>query len=299
MHGFSIHGVLYTTGKKEKNQTMNEKNIQQSANEFVTAFVNTLGKGTIQDVVKKNFDDALDIESIMIHNPNEELSSDVAAYLKELAEIVKNTSMDTRHDLGLAFPPSHFSSTDNPLMLFYKSFYDTVAYYTALIQATPEVRDALIDAMADKGYTKDTIDGLLKREWDIQAYLMNFPQIAETCKALPDYSDYNQSKTNNYSLQNAKRKIEHMIDGQLVEKGPMEQTSYQDTTDIATEVIDKVFLEECLALLSPEDRGLLTRHYINGETLTSLAKDYGYVNASGVRKRIERIKKQITEKFPA
>ena len=28
-------------------------------------------------------------------------------------------------------------------------------------------------------------------------------------------------------------------------------------------------------------------------------KDYGYVNASGVRKRIERIKKQITEKFSA
>lgn len=278
---------------------MNEKDIQQSANEFVTALVNTLGKGTIQDVVKKNFNDALDIESIMIHNPNEEMSSDVSAYLKELAEIVKSTSMETRHDLGLAFPPSHFSSVDNPLMLFYKSFYDTVAYYTALIQATPQVRDALIDAMAKKGYTTDTIDGLLKREWEIQAYLMNFPQIAENCKVLPDYSDYNQKKPNNYSLQNAKRKIEHMIDGQLVEKVPIEQTSYQDTTDIAAEVIGKVFLEECLALLSPEDRGLLTRHYINGETLTSLAKDYGYANASGVRKRIERIKKQITEKFSA
>ena len=227
------------------------------------------------------------------------MPSDVSAYLKELAEIVKNTSMDTRHDLELAFPPSHFSSVDNPLMLFYKSFYDTVAYYTALIQATPEVRDALIDAMADKGYTKDTIDGLLKREWDIQAYLMNFPQIAETCKALPDYSDYNQSKPNNYSLQNAKRKIEHLSGGQLVEKVPIEQTLYQDTTDITTEVIDKVFLEGCLALLSPEDRELLIRYYGNQETLTSLAKDYGYVNASGVRKRIERIKKQITEKFSA
>lgn len=278
---------------------MNEKNIQQSANEFVTALVNTLGKGRIQDVVKKNFDDALDIESIMIHNPNEEMSSDVSAYLKELAEIVKSTSMDTRHDLGLAFPPSHFSSVDNPLMLFYKSFYETVAYYTALIQATPEVRNALIDAMADKGYTEDTIDGLLKREWDIQAYLMNFPQIEEACKALPDYSDYNQEKPNNYSLQNAKRKIEHMSGGQIVEKVPIEQAPLQDTVDIATEVIEKVFLEECLALLSPKDRGLLTRHYVNGETLTSLAKDYGYTNASGVRKRIERIKKQITEKFPA
>ena len=278
---------------------MNEKNIQQSANEFVTALINTLGKGTIQDVVKKNFDDALDIESIMIHNPSEKMSSDISAYLKELAEIVKNTSMDTRHDLGLAFPPSHFSSVDNPLMLFYKSFYDIVAYYTALIQATPELRDALIDAMADKGYTKDTIDGLLKREWEIQAYLMNFPQIAEACKALPDYSDYNQNKPNNYSLQNAKRKIEHLSGGQLVENVSIEKAPLQDTTDIAAEVIDKVFLEGCLALLSPEDRELLIRYYGNQETLTSLAKDYGYVNASGVRKRIERIKKQITEKFSA
>ena len=92
--------------RKEGEESDDErKNIQQSANEFVTALVNTLGKGTIQDVVKKNFDDVLDIESIMIHDPNEEMSSDVSAYLKELAEIVKSTSMDTRHDLGLAFSP--------------------------------------------------------------------------------------------------------------------------------------------------------------------------------------------------
>ena len=195
---------------------MNEKNIQQSANEFVTALVNTLGKGTIQDVVKKNFDDALDIESIMIHDPNEEMSSDVSAYLKELAEIVKNTSMDTRHDLGLAFPPSHFSNTENPLMLLYNSYYDLIANYTLLIESAPETKNALIKAMEAHGYTKENIDDLLKREWDIHAHLMSLPQIAEAYKEVPDYSDYNQKKPNNYSLQNAKRKIENMIDGQLV-----------------------------------------------------------------------------------
>ena len=71
-----------------------------------------------------------------------------------------------------------------------------------------------------------------------------------------------------------------------------------DVIDVTAEVIDKVYLEQCLALLSPEDRELLIRH-ANGETLTALAKDYGYANASGVRKRIERIKKHITEKFSA
>jgi hypothetical protein len=218
--------------------------------------------------------------------------------------------MDTRHDLSLAFPPSHFSGEDNPLMLFYKAFYDTVTYYTTLIQGTPEVRDALIKAMADKGYNEDNIDELLKREWDINAYLMNLPQIAEIFKELPDYSDYNHGKPNNYSLQNAKRKIEHISGGKLVEKVSIERggpkdasgqyTPYplDDATDVTSEVIDKVYLEQCLALLSPEDRELLVRH-ANGESYTALAKDYGYANASGVRKRIERIKKQITENFSA
>lgn len=35
--------------------------------------------------------------------------------------------------------------------------------------------------------------------------MLNLPQIAEVFKELPDYSDYNCSKTNNYSLQTAKR----------------------------------------------------------------------------------------------
>ena len=101
-----------------------------------------------------------------------------------------------------------------------------------------------------------------------------------------------------------------MSGGQLVEKVSIERggpkdasgqyTPYplDDATDVTSEVIDKVYLEQCLTLLSPEDRELLVRH-ANGETYTALAKDYGYANASGVRKRIERIKKQITEKFTA
>lgn len=287
-----------------------ERTIQQSADEFVTALVNTIGSGTVQEVVEKNKNDALDISNIAVSIPLKEMSPEVLKYLKDLVQTVKGTSMDTRHDLSLAFPPSHFSGEDNPLMLFYKAFYDTVTYYTTLIQGTPEVRDALIKAMADKGYTEDNIDELLKREWDINAYLMNLPQIAEIFKELPDYSDYNHGKPNNYSLQNAKRKIEHMSGGQLIEKVSIERggpkdasgqyTPYplDDATDVTAEVIDKVYLEQCLALLSPEDRELLVRH-ANGETYTALAKDYGYANASGVRKRIERIKKQITEKFTA
>ena len=287
-----------------------ERTIQQNANEFVTALIGTLGQGTVQDVVEKNRADALDISNIALNLPFKEMSPEVAAYFKDLLQTIQNTSMDTRHDLSLAFPPSHFSSTDNPLMLFYKALYHTVAYYTAMIDSEPEVCAALIQAMADKGYTSDNIDEFLKREWDIGAHLMNLPQIAEICKELPDYADFNHSKPDNYSFQNARRKIEHTTDGKLVEKVSLERGGQKDadgqyapyplgdTTDVASDVIDQVSMEQCLAQLSPKDRELLIRH-ANGETLTSLAKAYGYANASGVRKRIERIKKEITEKFSA
>ena len=177
-----------------------------------------------------------------------------------------------------------------------------------MIDNKPEIREALIKAMADRGYTAENIDEFLKREWDISAYLMNLPQIAEICKELPDYADFNHSKPDNYSLQNARRKIEHTTDGKLVEKVSLERGGPQDaggqytlyplndTTDVAADVIDRISMEQCLAQLSPEDRDLMAR-YANGESLTALAKEYDYAHASGVRKRIERIKKEIKEKI--
>ena len=288
---------------------MSEKStIQQNATEIVTALINTLANGTAQEVVERNRDDALDVSDVAINLPLKGMPPDAVAYFKDLMQAVQNTSMDTRHDLSLAFPPSHFSSTDNPLLLFYKALYHTVAYYTAMIDSEPEVRAALINAMADKGYTSDNIDEFLKREWDIGAHLMNLPQIAEICKELPNYADYNHGKPNNYSLQNAKRKIEHTTDGKLVEKVSLERggpqdaggqyTSYPlvDTTDVTADVIDRVAMDQRLAQLSLEDRDLMVR-YANGETLTTLAKEYGYANASGVKKRIERIKQQIQKNF--
>ena len=285
-----------------------EKNIQQNATKFVNALVDTLANGTVQEVVERNRDDALDVSDVAINLPLKGMPPEVTAYFKELLQTIQNTSMDTRHDLSLAFPPSHFSSTDHPLMLYYKAFYHTVAYYTAMIESDSEIREALIQAMADKGYTSDNIDEFLKREWDIGAYLMNLPQIARVLKELPDYADYNHSKSNNYSLQNARRKIEHTTGGKLVETvslergGPKDEggqyTSYPlvDTTDVTADVIDRVAMDQRLAQLSLEDRDLMVR-YANGETLTTLAKEYGYANASGVKKRIERIKQQIQKNF--
>ena len=47
-----------------------EITIQQSADEFVTALVNTIGSGTVQEVVDKNRDDALDISNIAVNLPS-------------------------------------------------------------------------------------------------------------------------------------------------------------------------------------------------------------------------------------
>ena len=47
------------------------------------------------------------------------------------------------------------------------------------------VRDTLIKAMADKVYTEDNVDELLKCERDINVYLMKLPQTAEVFKELP------------------------------------------------------------------------------------------------------------------
>ena len=46
-----------------------ERTIQQSADEFVTALVNTIGSGTVQEVVEMNRDDALDISKIAVNLP--------------------------------------------------------------------------------------------------------------------------------------------------------------------------------------------------------------------------------------
>ena len=46
-----------------------ERIIQQNTDEFVTALVNTIGSGTVQDVVEKNRDDALDISNIAVNLP--------------------------------------------------------------------------------------------------------------------------------------------------------------------------------------------------------------------------------------
>lgn len=61
---------------------------------------------------------------------------------------------------------------------------------------------------------------------------------------------------------------------------------------MVAEVTDRIMVQQCLSLLSETDREILIRH-ANGETHASLADAYGYKTASGMQKRIARIKNQV------
>lgn len=285
---------------------MTEERIQVNAEQIVDMIMTAIRDGTPKEVAERNMADRLDISRAIPDVNTAEWPDEAQQYLKEIYKIVKGSSLDTRHDMKLSFPPSHYSKTDDPVSLTYEGCYKVVDYYTAIINADPELKAAFINAMAKYGINEDNFDELLRREWDIWAYMLCLPEIAELTKAIPAYEDYNANTPNNYSLVSAKRKIEHTMNGEIVEKVSLETgggtdeggnttpLEIEDTKDMAGEVTDKILLEQCLSSLSDIDREILIRH-ANGETYASLAEAYGYKTAGGMQKRIERIKKQIIE----
>lgn len=266
---------------------MNEEKstLRQGVNQFIDALFEIFNGESIDEIVSKHQSDVLDISKI--HLPKFTPSP-------ELTNVIKNTSMETRRDLKLSFPPSNFSK-NNPLTLYYTQLYQAVAYYTALICSNEEVANIFIEEMQNRGVDADNIDDFLNLEWALGAKLSKLPQMAELTKSMPDYADFNPNKPQNHALIDAKRKIEHTKNGKIVENISLSELEH-DTPDIANQATANIFVSECLSVLTEEEKALLTRH-VNGETYESLAKDFGYQTASGVRKKIERIKQKILEKM--
>ena len=65
---------------------------------------------------------------------------------------------------------------------------------------------------------------------------------------------------------------------------------------MVAEVTDRIMVQQCFSLLSETDREILIRH-ANGENYAALANAYGYKTASGMQKRIARIKKQVANRM--
>ena len=196
--------------------------------QVVDMIMSTLQSGTAKEIAERNMADRLDISEVLPNVDTTNWCEGAQGYIKEIYRIVKGTSLDTRHDLKLSFPPSDFSKTDDPVSLTYEGCYKAVGYYTAIINASPELKAAFIEAMAQHGIDADNCNELLKREWDIWAYLLSLPEIAELTKSMPSYEDYNRSKPENRSLISAARKIEHTKNGAIVEKVSIETGGPKD-----------------------------------------------------------------------
>ena len=132
--------------------------------QVVDMIMSTLQSGTAKEIAERNMADRLDISEVLPNVDTTNWCEGAQGYLKEIYRIVKGTSLDTRHDLKLSFPPSDFSKTDDPVSLTYEGCYKAVGYYTAIINASPELKAAFIEAMAQHGIDADNCNEFLKRE---------------------------------------------------------------------------------------------------------------------------------------
>ena len=96
--------------------------------QVVDMIMSTLQNGTAKEVAECNMADRLDISEVLPNIDTTNWCEEAQDYLKEIYRIVKGTSLDTRHDLKLSFPPSDFSKTDDPVSLTYEGCYKAVGY---------------------------------------------------------------------------------------------------------------------------------------------------------------------------
>lgn len=88
--------------------------------QIVDTIMSTIQNGTAKEVAERNMADRLDISEVLPNIDTTNWCEEAQDYLKEIYRIVKGTSLDTRHDLKLSFPPSDFSKTDDPVSLTYE-----------------------------------------------------------------------------------------------------------------------------------------------------------------------------------
>ena len=94
------------------------------------------------------------------------------------------------------------------------------------------------------------------------------------------------------------KKVSIETGGPKDENGKATPLEIASSDDMVAEITDRIMVQQCLSLLSETDREILIRH-ANGETYAALANAYGYKTASGMQKRIARIKKQVVNQMGA
>ena len=299
--------------KEQMNET---EELDTETKEFINQLVEAIlfavqaggSKETIKEAAKELKECPSDISNILPYVNTKGWGEPARRFKTEVGAIAKNSSLDTRRELRLSFPPSHFSTTDDPVSLTFEGCYDATSYFTTLIYACPEIKNALIEAMKAHGVDEDNAWDLVTREWKLWSHMMHLPEVADITRAMPAYEDYNRGKPNNYSLISAARKIEHTVGGKIVPKISIETGGTDEngnggkpleiaaTDDVIEDATNKIYAEECLAILDETDREIMLRH-ADGETYASLAKAFGYKTAGGMQKHIKKIKNQIADRM--
>ena len=275
---------------------MTEDNAKQApdfAGQLIDALLSAVQGSTPQEAAARNADGLPDVIDLSAAVQSCEWPDEISALTPQVIKALKDSSMDTRREMKLSFPPSHFSAENDPVSLICETVYKTAAPLVAALASSPEVYRAFDTAIAERGLTDEDVAALTRRVWDVGACTQHLPEIAEVTKEIPAYEDYNENVLGNYDLIDAKRKIEHTTGGRLVEKDPLDENA-TETEDVGQIVTDKVMLESALASLDEADRALLLRHAA-GETYAELAADFGYKTAGGVQKRIERIRQKLKD----
>lgn len=295
----------------DKNEELTPET-KEFINQLVEAILSSVNAENVEQIIKKATEEhkelPSDVSDILPYVNTKGWGEPAMKFKTEVGAIAKNSSLDARRELRLSFPPSHFSTTGDPVSLTLEGCYDATSYFTTLIYACPEIKNALIEAMKARGVDEDNVWDIVTREWKIWSQMMHLPEVAKITRAMPDYEDYNRGKPNNYSLISAARKIEHTVDGKIVPKISIETGGTDEngnggkpleiaaTDDVIEDATNKIYAEECLAILDETDREIMLRH-ADCETYASLARAFGYKTAGGMQKHIKKIKKQIADRM--
>ena len=267
--------------------------------------VDTFRSGTASEVADKLKSQFVDRSTQYLSLPSSPKNPDVEEAYLYVNRMLKNISMETRKKLRLSFPESCYSKND-PITILYESNQKLVSLLVTVLMGTDEILEVLFLAMFKAGIDFQNIDSFLNQEQEILAHLQNMPQIAAITKGMPDYSDFNTKRPGNYRYMDAKKKIEHTVNGKLVSKvsletgGPPDEDGeptpleIEDPNNVIKEVAAKMTVEQCFALCTPKEKEILELN-LKGKTLSYIAEKVGYHDASGVSKAIKRIGKKLID----
>ena len=99
---------------------MTEDNANQApdfAGQLIDTLFSAVQGSTPQEAAARNADGLPDVTDLSAAVRSCEWSDEISAMTPQVVKALKDSSMDTRRDMKLSFPPSHFSAENDPVSL--------------------------------------------------------------------------------------------------------------------------------------------------------------------------------------